>query len=76
MVLHRQKPAVREAPDFEGLFRCPKTVAEREGQHLDDHLYPLWQDKKLNELTKVTAQTLYEDLLEGDRSPDMVRDPH
>lgn len=42
-------------------------------QHLDDHLYPLWQDKKLNALTKVSAQTLYEGLLEGDRPPDMVR---
>jgi hypothetical protein len=31
VVLHRQNPAVREAPDFEGLFRCPKSVAEREG---------------------------------------------
>jgi hypothetical protein len=26
-VLHRQKPAVRETPDFEGLFRYWKTVA-------------------------------------------------
>ena len=33
----------------------------------------MWQHNKLNELTKVTAQTLYEDLLEGDRTPDMVR---
>jgi hypothetical protein len=31
VVLHRQNPAVRETPDFEGLFRCRKSVAEREG---------------------------------------------
>jgi hypothetical protein len=31
VVLHRQKPAVRELPDFEGLFRYRKSVAEREG---------------------------------------------
>jgi hypothetical protein len=31
VVLHRQNPAVREAPDFEGLFRYRKSVAEREG---------------------------------------------
>jgi hypothetical protein len=31
VVLHRQKPAVREAPDFEGLFRYRESVAEREG---------------------------------------------
>ena len=53
--------------------RLEQTTIISYRQHLDDHLYPLWQDKKLNELTKVTAQTLYEDLLEGDRSPDMVR---
>jgi hypothetical protein len=29
-VLHRQKPAVREMPDFEGLLRYRKSVAERE----------------------------------------------
>ena len=31
VVLHRQNPAVRETPDFKGLFRCRKSVAEREG---------------------------------------------
>jgi hypothetical protein len=31
VVLHRQNPAVRELPDFEGLFRYRKSVAEREG---------------------------------------------
>jgi hypothetical protein len=34
VVLHRQKPAVRETPVFEGLLRCPKPMvpmAEREG---------------------------------------------
>jgi hypothetical protein len=31
VVLHRQNPAVRETPDFEGLFRHRKSVAEREG---------------------------------------------
>jgi hypothetical protein len=31
VVLHRQKPAVPELPDFEGLFRYRKSVAEREG---------------------------------------------
>jgi hypothetical protein len=30
-VLHRSQPAVRETPDFEGLFRHRKSVAEREG---------------------------------------------
>lgn len=31
MVLHRHFPAVRETPDFKGLLRCEKIVAEREG---------------------------------------------
>jgi hypothetical protein len=31
VVLHRQKQAVRELPDFEGLFRHRNMVAEREG---------------------------------------------
>ena len=53
--------------------RLEETTINSYRQHLDDHLYPLWQDKKLNALTKVNAQTLYEDLLEGDRTPDMVR---
>ena len=30
-VLHRQNPTVLEMTDFEGLFRCRKSVAEREG---------------------------------------------
>jgi hypothetical protein len=30
-VLHRHFPAVREKPVFEGLLRCPKAMAEREG---------------------------------------------
>jgi hypothetical protein len=30
VVLHRQKPAVREMPDSEGLFRHRKSVADRE----------------------------------------------
>lgn len=53
--------------------RLEETTINSYQQHLDDHLYPLWQDKKLSELTKITAQTFYEDLLEGDRTPDMVR---
>jgi hypothetical protein len=31
MVLHRHFPAVREMPDFKGLLRCPKSMADREG---------------------------------------------
>jgi hypothetical protein len=31
VVLHRKNPAVRKMPVFEGLFRCRKSVAEREG---------------------------------------------
>jgi hypothetical protein len=31
VVLHRKNPAVREKPVFEGLLRCHKTMAEREG---------------------------------------------
>ena len=53
--------------------RLEETTIISYQQHLDDHLYPLWQDKKLNELTNVVTQTLYEDLLEGDRTLDMVR---
>lgn len=53
--------------------RLEETTIISYRQHLDDHLYPLWQEKKLNALTTVTAQTLYENLLEGDRAPDMVR---
>jgi hypothetical protein len=39
VVLHRKKPAAREVPDFEGLFRCLKTVAEREGFPAKDRGY-------------------------------------
>jgi len=31
IVLHRHFPAVRETPNFEGLFRCRKSLAKREG---------------------------------------------
>jgi hypothetical protein len=31
VVLHRQFPAAREKPDSEGLLRCPKSLAERQG---------------------------------------------
>jgi hypothetical protein len=47
--------------------RLEETTIISYRQHLDDRLYPLWQDKKLNELAKPVAQTIYEDLL--DRNP-------
>jgi hypothetical protein len=36
VVLHRKNPAVRKKPVFEGLLRCPKSMAEREGFPTDD----------------------------------------